>query len=1033
MKRSSMKRKHSLLLTSWAALLATTTGCGDMESQPAAPEAPQSKLKASVSNPASSAAAAITRLSPLDQLRDRIGKDALVAPGEILLKFKDTEPVGTVANALLARGQNFSSVAGSTSLDRLNAKFGARSMVRLSREGVASVPAGALSLATAQNLHRQRLQAVTSSAADAGNLYRVRFSRADLDAKAAADEYAKDPAVAYATPNYQRPTTFSPPNDPLYPEQWAHQATGIEAAWDATLGSSSVVIAIIDTGVAYNHPDLTSKIWYSATGTPGWDFVDVDPAALESKGYILDPNEDYPTADDAPSDEFGHGTHCAGIAGAATNNGLGIAGVAINPRIMPLRAGYTIGMNLNGTTQWTAWVDDAATIQAIDYAIANGASVISMSFGGLLESKALGEAIERAKAAGLVLVAAAGNSNSSSLGYPASHAGVIAVAATDRANARASYSSFGARVDIAAPGGDLDASGAMTWASGILSTVPFSGPLKDVSGYRALRGTSMATPYIAGVAGLLRSKYPAISAADVRTRLTATGMPVVGANYNEMGGGLVNVAQALTAAPRPFLSVGKVDIIEKSGNGNGIIEAGETATVAVELTNIWADAQSASLHLASPSADITITNPTATLGAVAGGAALRTEALGLTIGSVLDRDTVFSLTLTIDTVGEDGTSYQWSTQVPVLVGTKPLVSMLTAYVTVSGRTAAYLGWDGVSRFDVYTSDLITGVQTRITQVPEYDFLKLLFPFSVNVAGDWVVYTDTRKGIDDTNVYLYDPARGEVVVTDAPGLQVGSGISGTRVVWFDSSTGTDQVFVRDMADLNNPAVLVHDGTDPRISGNRIAFSLVSDTTQKDIYVYDLSTGSTTAVLAEPGDQQLSAISGNLLLYVDADTSLRVLNLDTGNRTTVTTQSVLRAHAWISGTKVVWSDTRNGQLDVYTRDLADATGQELRLTRTPGRHTEPRISGNRIVWGGSYPTSDAPIWTELGPELGDANYNSAVDIVDALVVANHSVGNPTPRFFSSAADVNCDSSIDIVDALLIAQRSVGNITRFSCQPE
>lgn len=267
--------------------------------------------------------------------------------------------------------------------------------------------------------------------------------------------YKKTSGLDFAEPNYIRKTSKAP-NDAYYAQQYAPQIMKMPAAWDSFTGDPSVVIAIIDTGMDVGHPDLASKV------VAGYDF--------------------YSNSSDV-TDTFGHGTHCAGIAAAATNNGIGIAGIGWNCRVVSYRIGPGPAL------------DTAAGISALEYAVTQGVKVASMSYGGGPASAAELAAINYAWNNGIVLVAAAGNDATSTPSYPAAYPHVISVGASDSKDKQASFSNYGSWVRVAAPG------------VGILSTFPRSLPPEGFPtvGYTVWDGTSMACPAVAGLAGLLIS------------------------------------------------------------------------------------------------------------------------------------------------------------------------------------------------------------------------------------------------------------------------------------------------------------------------------------------------------------------------------------------------------------------------------------------------------------------------------------------------------------------------------------------------
>lgn len=347
----------------------------------------------------------------------------------------------------------------------------------------------------------------------------------------AVNKLKNDPNVEYAEPNYIA-KTFYVPNDPLYLQQWSHQKTQAELGWDIERGNPNVVIAVIDTGVEYNHEDLASNIWKDTDGNPGVDFVDIDTETYVQAGYKLIAGEDYTQIDADPFDYYGHGTHVMGIAGACGGNNIGIAGVAHNCKLMSVRAGFAIKDTYSNAAGLFEY-DDIAN--AIVYAVENGARVINMSFGGS-PARTLEDSLNYATSRGVILVAAAGNDGLEMKFYPAAYDNVIAVGATAPDEYPANFSNSGSWVDVVAPGVD------------IISTVPRTGGLSDPTGYKKLSGTSMACPYVSGLIALLISEQPGMDLNAVKKALYV-GAERIYTNYicwdYEYGFGRVNVYKTL--------------------------------------------------------------------------------------------------------------------------------------------------------------------------------------------------------------------------------------------------------------------------------------------------------------------------------------------------------------------------------------------------------------------------------------------------------------------------------------------------------
>ena len=305
-------------------------------------------------------------------------------------------------------------------------------------------------------------------------------------------------------PNYIYKARFRP-NDPDYRKQWNLRDIGVESAWNTTTGKG-VTVAVIDTGVS-RVPDLQKTQF-----VPGYDFVNDRAQA---------------------NDDFGHGTHVAGTIAQSTNNQFGVAGIAFDANLMPLKV-----LDANGA----GTVSDIA--EAIRFAADNRADVINMSLGGAGDSKVLEEAVEYAYRKGVVLIGAAGNEGRNSASYPARYPHVVAVAATGPTGEKAAYSNFGAGVDIAAPGGDIQQGGL---SGGILQNTV--NPETAESVFASFQGTSMASPHVAGVAALI--KAAGVEDPDtIINILQASARIDQGDTLNHFGAGHLDAAAAIEMADK---------------------------------------------------------------------------------------------------------------------------------------------------------------------------------------------------------------------------------------------------------------------------------------------------------------------------------------------------------------------------------------------------------------------------------------------------------------------------------------------------
>jgi subtilisin family serine protease/Leucine-rich repeat (LRR) protein len=372
----------------------------------------------------------------------------------------------------------------------------------------------------------------------------------------------KNTAIQYAEPDYILKAN-TVPNDTSFNKLWGLHNTGqtggtadadIDApeAWNVATGNMDVVVAVIDTGVDYTHPDLAANMWTNTGETPG-DGIDND-----GNGYIDDVyGINAITGTGNPMDDNNHGSHCAGTIGGVGNNGTGVAGVNWRVKIMALKFLSSGG---SGSTS------DALT--CVQYAVSKGAHVMSNSWGGGGYSQAMYDAIETAKNNGILFIAAAGNSsvnNDLYPHYPSSYTNdnIIAVAATDHNDQMAYFSCYGAAsVDVAAPG------------VSIYSTVPGNA-------YASFSGTSMATPHVAGLAALLKSHNPSLSWQQIKSQILDTAEPLAALEGKVLTGARINAFYALTNSVPPTIAItSPANNGFESGDVSVLVDASGSAGIA---------------------------------------------------------------------------------------------------------------------------------------------------------------------------------------------------------------------------------------------------------------------------------------------------------------------------------------------------------------------------------------------------------------------------------------------------------------------
>lgn len=489
-----------------------------------------------------------------------------IVPGIVVVKMK---------SAAIAKSLNkASTTTGLASLD-----------TRLQRLGAVSV----------QKMFRHKPIPMHSAIPDISRFLKISIPE-QMNPVMVAQELASDPHVEYAEPVYVR-HLMATPNDPMYPQQWHLPQIKAPQAWDVQKGNRSVIIAIVDDGVDYDHVDLAANAWTNAAEAKGAPGVDDD-----GNGYIDDiygwdfgDNDADPVDPPASTPGRGHGTGCAGLACAVTNNGIGVAGVSWNCRFMAVKI----------FPDNSIFFSTVPAFQGIIYAADNGADIISNSWGGNVYSKWEQEVIDYAYGKGAVIVCAAGNANSESDMYPASYQHVVSVAAVGPNDVKSSYSCFGPWIDLCAPSSD-----GSTWQ---LTTYPDNQ-------YQNFGGTSGAAPVVAGVFGLVKSLHPDWSNEQIIRQVLLTADDIYGLNpqyQHKLGHGRVNAYRALTDVTliepdaRLELFAGTLDD-STYGNNDGVLDPGETIRLHVNVQNCSIGSTSAaSFQLASASNDIKIIEATA--------------------------------------------------------------------------------------------------------------------------------------------------------------------------------------------------------------------------------------------------------------------------------------------------------------------------------------------------------------------------------------------------------------------------------------
>ena len=374
----------------------------------------------------------------------------------------------------------------------------------------------------------------------------------------AAKELRADASVLYAEPNYRRRKLDTLPNDRYYSDQDHYRSINLPAAWDITTGDADIKVAVIDSGIYEAHPDISARL-----SNDGYDFIADEDNSGDGDGMDSDANDPGDGLDNlfCPNSDYEisefHGTHVAGTVGAESNNITGVAGVTWAGEIMNLRVLGCDGgsdFDIANAILYAAGLPNESGI-----IVADPADIINMSLGGGGYGETLRQAVTDARAAGVIIIAAAGNESLSAATYPASYDGVVSVSATTDNNALASYSNYGATIDLAAPGDDV-LSAAAELVNGFVEPI-----------YVYSSGTSMATPHVAGTVALMKAIYTDMSPEDFDAVLISgnisTDIGTAGRD-NKFGFGLIDAEKAVDFAQqlRDGLAIPTTPLLSLSSN-----------------------------------------------------------------------------------------------------------------------------------------------------------------------------------------------------------------------------------------------------------------------------------------------------------------------------------------------------------------------------------------------------------------------------------------------------------------------------------
>ncbi|HYV85926.1 MAG TPA: S8 family serine peptidase [Patescibacteria group bacterium] len=754
------------------------------------------------------------------------------------------------------------------------------------------------------------------------NIYRVILEDRAADVLRAAREFAQDPDVEYAEPNFIV-RAVADVNDPyyassgswgqIYADLWGIKKIQADAAWTQATGQG-VIVAVSDTGLDFTHPDIQNRVRVN----PGEDLnhngvvdaSDFDGIDNDQNGYVDDIRGwDFANGDNDPTDDHFHGTHVSGTIAAQGNNGIGVIGVAHNARILPVKFLDASG---SGTS--------ASGAASIVYAAQSGADVINMSWGGPA-SQMVADALTQAHLLGAVLVAAAGNSNGDVGTFsPASHPDVIAVASTDQNDAKSGFSNWGQKISVAAPGGgSTDPNDPQQTYVNILSLRAAGlGPANFVVGsnYLRLEGTSMASPHVAGTVALILSRQPAMGTDLAKVILEATATDIGAPGFDiYAGNGRIN---ALAAVQSAGSAASLPELIVSVQPQKPFAAPGGPLPVTVTVKNVGlAGASNVVVELfdGNPGPD----------------------------GLLLRSWTVASLP-----AGSSQALQAWPS-FPT-TGNRTLTAVVDRANTIAEVTNANNTANATAGVGMMTGfvESVVAAAANSQVVP-------------SLSGDVAVWEDHRNEISFPNgdIYAHNFATGQdqiitydAVITANPNDSTRPSISGTGIVWTDTRNGGLDVYYFNTATmtLGQEQLLtpytgstVYSGW-PAISGNRVLYKQL-----QNYYDKDNPTATGTLVRIDlPGLQQTTIgsarqfdIDADVVVYSFTDFSVHLLNLASAQDTVIGTG----IDPAISGHHVTWIGMDAATLHIYDT----ATGQDLVLAPGPGANrAHPDVSGDLVTW-------------------------------------------------------------------------------------
>ncbi|MBN2535795.1 MAG: S8 family serine peptidase [Spirochaetales bacterium] len=766
------------------------------------------------------------------------------------------------------------------------------------------------------------------------------------------NDFKENSFIEYASLHYNVSGAFViPPDDPFYSsygtwgqdydDLWGIKRIDAQAGWIHTTGNG-IIVAVIDTGIDYTHEDLQQNIWVNSREDINGDGVftsaDIDYLDNDQNGYVDDVvGYDCIYNDNDPMDVYGHGSHCAGIIGARGNNQIGITGVAPEVTLMAVKSLSDHG---NGNAN--------SIFEGIYYAVDNGADVMNCSFA--FWNSTIIDALAYARYNGVLCVTSAGNwaEDVDTDFYPGSTEYPLVVSASDPYDNKFIYTNYGKNVDIAAPG------------IGILSCVPPGSVFQTITdGYAVGNGTSMAAPFVSGLAALLMSHYPGNTVPGdyipfIKGIIRAGTVPFEVNSPYPLGIGIINTNQAFSVDyNKACIRLKDYYVSEYSGDGDQIPESGEQMEVELELQN-YGPIDVSSIHMTYTLSGNAINTVSGNkyLGALEADQTIRYTGVPLSFtiltldpGAPVDQYNV-QCHIDIEALANSGQMTNDSFEVVIPVNRKQLSKRRAALPDFKDFAIDnnHIVWTS-SSWKINCTDINTNTETII--IDYYDH----FGASPSISGNNIIW----HGLDADTLYqmiLYDMKTGETTqLTDDENHFVRFPfICNNDIIWRQTDNQYNYEGVMHYAiDTGNTTTLDN-------SLAQVACPYMYDdyavwqTDDDNVYTYNMKTRE--AVELYPGndrDETCPYIYGDNIVLIqkkDLQHSVLVYDLKTGDTREIVSSEHLRLYPHMHEDVVVWEDHANANFDIFMYDLE--SGETRQITTETSYQKLPLVWGSTIAW-------------------------------------------------------------------------------------